>query len=671
MKPFKQTSINPPVFFSAAFLILFMVGLAIFAPDFTQQLFSDTQSWILSHVSWFYILTVAIILLSTVFLAISRYGDIKLGPDHSTPDFKNFTWFAMLFSTGMGIGLMFFGVAEPVMHFLSPPTGEGGTVLAARNAMSITFFHWGLHAWAIYAIVGLVLAFFCYRHGLPLRLSSALYPIIGDRIYGRTGQAVDTFAVLGTVFGVATSLGFGVAQINSGLNYLFNLPVTLKVQIVLIIIACGLATISVASGLDRGIKILSEINLGFALLLLLFVLILGPTVFLLQTFVENTGSYLSDIVTATFNLYAYQPNDWIGGWTLFYWGWWIAWSPFVGLFIARISRGRTIRQFVLGVLLVPSGFTLFWMTVFGDTAIYYILVEGMSSFGLTVQNDVAQALFVFLEKIPLTSITSMIALCMVVVFFVTSADSGALVIDLLASKENMPSPVWQRIFWSALTGVVAIALLLADGLQALQTATIVSALPFSIILLAAILGLFKALKTEATKRQIRYQTVARTQPLAQGQDWQQRLRNLVTLPEQNQVVRFMNLTVAPAMKAISAELQDLGFEAQVTQKSSPDSDAKGWTLTVAHHGEYQDFLYQVYPVAENRPTLTPVDPERPDKEIYYRAEVYLAEGGQDYDIMGWTKDDIIVDIINQYEHHRHFLHMVHDNDPIPDTKPSD
>ncbi|MFA5702010.1 MAG: choline BCCT transporter BetT [Advenella sp.] len=671
MKPFKQTSINPPVFFSAAILILLLVGLAVFAPDFTQQLFSDTQSWILSHVSWFYILTVAIILLSTVFLAISRYGDIKLGPDHSTPDFKNFTWFAMLFSTGMGIGLMFFGVAEPVMHFLSPPTGEGGTVLAARNAMSITFFHWGLHAWAIYAIVGLVLAFFCYRHGLPLRLSSALYPIIGDRIYGRTGQAVDTFAVLGTVFGVATSLGFGVAQINSGLNYLFNLPVTLKVQIVLIIIACGLATISVASGLDRGIKILSEINLGFALLLLLFVLILGPTVFLLQTFVENTGSYLSDIVTATFNLYAYQPNDWIGGWTLFYWGWWIAWSPFVGLFIARISRGRTIRQFVLGVLLVPSGFTLFWMTVFGDTAIYYILVEGMSSFGLTVQNNVAQALFVFLEKIPLNSITSMIALCMVVVFFVTSADSGALVIDLLASKENMPSPVWQRIFWSALTGVVAIALLLADGLQALQTATIVSALPFSIILLAAILGLFKALKTEATKRQIRYQTVARTQPLAQGQDWQQRLRNLVTLPEQNQVVRFMNLTVAPAMKAISAELQDLGFEAQVTQKSSPDSDAKGWTLTVAHHGEYQDFIYQVYPVAENRPTLTPLDPERPDKEIYYRAEVYLAEGGQDYDIMGWTKDDIIVDIINQYERHRHFLHMVHDNDPIPDIKPSD
>ena len=670
MKLFKQTSINPPVFFSAAGLILFLVGLAVFAPSFTQQLFGNTQTWILKHVSWFYILTVAIILLSTVFLAISRYGDIKLGPDHSAPDFKNFTWFAMLFSTGMGIGLMFFGVAEPVMHFLSPPVGEGGTADAARNAMSITFFHWGLHAWAIYAIVGLILAFFCYRHDLPLRLSSALYPIIGNRIYGRTGQAVDTFAVLGTVFGVATSLGFGVAQINSGLNYLFGLAVSTQVQIVLIIIACGLATLSVASGLDRGIKILSEINLSFAVLLLLFVLILGPTVFIFQAFVENTGAYLSDIVTATFNLYAYEPNDWIGGWTLFYWGWWIAWSPFVGLFIARISRGRTIRQFVLGVLLVPSGFTLFWMTVFGDTAIYYILVNGMADFGLTIESDVAQALFVFLEQMPLTSITSIVALCMVVVFFVTSADSGALVIDLLASKENMPSPVWQRIFWSALTAVVAIALLLADGLQALQTATIASALPFSIILLASIFGLFKSLKTEATKRQIRYQTVARTQPLAQGQDWQKRLHNLVVLPEQSQVVRFMNLTVAPAMKAISEELQNLSFEAKVRQKISPESGTEGWGLIVTHHGQYQDFSYQVYPVAENRPTLIPVDSERPDNEIYYRAEVHLNEGGQDYDIMGWTKEDIIADILDQYERHRHFLHMVHDNEAVPDAEPS-
>lgn len=664
VKIFKQTSLNPPVFYSAALLIFLLVGLAIFAPSFTQQLFENTQNWILGNVSWFYILTVAIILLSTIFLAISRYGDIKLGPDHSAPDFKDMTWFAMLFSTGMGIGLMFFGVAEPVMHFLSPPVGDGGTIEAARNAMSITFFHWGLHAWSIYAIVGLILAFFSYRHGLPLKLSSALYPLIGDHIHGKPGQAVDTFAVLGTVFGVATSLGFGVAQINSGLSYLFDFPFTIYSQITLIIIACGLATVSVASGLDRGIKILSELNLGFAFLLLLFVLILGPTVFLLQTFVQNTGSYLSDLITSTFNLYAYEPNDWIGGWTLFYWGWWLAWSPFVGLFIARISRGRTIRQFVSGVLLVPAGFTLLWMTVFGDTAIYYILVEGLTDFGVVVQADTSQALFVFLEEMPLTSITSILALMMVIVFFVTSADSGALVIDLLASKENMPSPVWQRIFWSALTGLVAIALLLADGLQALQTATIATAFPFSIILLLSIFGLFKALRTDATKRQIRYQTVARTQTGVPGQPWQKRLRNLIVMPQQDQVVRFINLTAAPAMKAVSEELSKAGFDVQVQQQLSDAGDAEGWSLCVAHHGEYQDFQYTVRPIAESRPTLTPADAKRPENQIYYRAEVHLAEGGQDYDIMGWAEDEVINDILDQYERHRHFLHMVHDTDPL-------
>lgn len=657
------TSLHPPVFFPAAFLILALVAFAILAPETAQNLFSTTQNWIITHVSWFYILTVAIILLAVIFLAVSRYGDIKLGPDHSQPDYKNITWFAMLFSTGMGIGLMFFGVAEPVMHFMSPPTGEGGTIEAARESMSITFFHWGLHAWAIYAIVALVLAFFSYRHGLPLKLRSALYPLIGNRVYGPIGHAVDIFAIIGTVFGVATSLGFGVAQINSGLEYLFGLEVTTLNQIILIVIACGLATLSVASGLDRGIKILSELNLAFAVLLLLFVLILGPTVFIMQTFMQNTGAYLSDIVSKTFNLYAYEPNDWIGGWTLFYWGWWLAWSPFVGLFIARISRGRTIREFVRGVLLVPAGFTLLWMTVFGDTAIHTILYGGMESFGLFVQENTSQALFVFLEQLPFASITSGLAICMVVVFFVTSADSGALVVDLLASKDGEPSPVWQRIFWSALAGVVAIALLLADGLQALQTATIASALPFSIILLIAIWGLFKALQLDATKRHIRYQTVARSQPIAPGQPWQKRLRNLIVMPKREQVCRFLDNTVEPAMQAVAAELRKAGFDAKMTVlEPSEDQPERALALDVEHHGAYQDFRYKVRPMCVIRPTLRPADAKR-DDEVYYRAEVFLSEGGQDYDVMGWSQDEVIGDILDQYERHRHFLHLVHDNDP--------
>ncbi|GAA4323408.1 choline BCCT transporter BetT [Pigmentiphaga soli] len=648
------STVNPPVFFLSAAFVLALVLLAFAAPGATKSVFDAIQAWILATASWFYVLTVAVILLAVVFAAVSRYGDIKLGPDHSQPDYRDLTWFAMLFSTGMGIGLMFFGVAEPVMHFIQPPVGEGGTVAAAREAMKITFFHWGLHAWAIYAVVGLILAFFSYRHGLPLTLRSALYPLIGERINGPIGHAVDIFAIIGTVLGVATSLGLGVAQINSGLHHLFGVPVSVPVQILLIVVACGLATLSVASGLDRGIRILSELNLGLAVLLLLFVLALGPTVFLLQTFVQNTGAYLSDLVYKTFNLYAYQPNDWIGGWTLFYWGWWIAWSPFVGLFIARISRGRTIREFVRGVLLVPAGFTLLWMTVFGDTAIHFILLEGMRDFAGVVDADSSLALFAFLERLPLAGATSIVAIAMVLVFFVTSADSGALVVDLLASGGAEQSPVWQRVFWSLLMGTVAIALLLADGLDALQTATIASALPFSFILLLALWGLFKALKLDATKRRIRYQAIARTQP-GTGQPWQRRLRNIVMMPDLPHVQRFVADVVLPAMRDVAAELGRQGYEVSV-RGPGEDGDV---ALEVAHQGQYLDFSYAVHPVAELRPGLTPEESRHEDERRYFRAEVHLREGGQDYDIMGWSREEVIGDILDQYERHRHYLHMVH------------
>ncbi|MBP6706528.1 choline BCCT transporter BetT [Achromobacter sp. Marseille-Q0513] len=649
----RPSTINRPVFYTAAVFILLLVGFAIAVPKTAQALFESIQGWILGNASWFYILVVAIILLSVAFLALSRYGDIKLGPDHSEPDYRNFTWFAMLFSAGMGIGLMFFGVAEPVMHFMAPPVGEGGTATAAREAMKITFFHWGLHAWAIYAVVALTLAFFCYRHGLPLTLRSALYPLIGNRIHGPIGHAVDIFAIIGTVLGVATSLGLGVAQINSGLNHLFGVPVGVTTQIILIIVTCGLATLSVASGLDKGIRILSEANLVLAAVLLLFVLVAGPTVFLFQTFVQNTGAYLSDIVNKTFNLYAYEPTDWIGGWTLFYWGWWIAWSPFVGLFIARISRGRTIREFVSGVLLVPAGFTLFWMTVFGDTAIHFILVDGIKGFAETVQGDSSLALFAFLEQLPWSGLVSIIAIAMVAVFFVTSADSGALVVDLLASGGAERTPMLQRIFWSLLMGAVAIALLLADGLTALQTATIASALPFSVILLLSLWGLFKALKLDATKRGIRYQSLTLSRPARGGQSWERRLRNMVMMPRRAHVLRFIADVARPAFEDVADELRKQGYEVQVK-----DGEDDGGVALEVSHGEHLDFSYAVKPEAFVRPSLTPDEAADEEERKYFRAEVHLREGGQDYDIMGWSRDAVIGDILDQYERHRHYLHMV-------------
>ena len=648
-----RSTLNPPVFFGSTFLIACLVIYSTVFKDNAQSVFGATQTWIIENASWVYILSVALILLFVVFLAVSRYGDIKLGPDHSEPEYNNTTWFSMLFCAGMGIGLMFFGVAEPVMHFIAPPVGDPQTVQAAKEAMKLTFFHWGLHAWAIYAIVALILAYFAYRHNLPLTLRSALYPLIGDRIYGPIGHAVDIFAVIGTVLGVATSLGYGVLQINTGLNHLYGLPTTTTVQIGLLICTMGLATISVVSGLDKGIRRLSELNMMLAVALLLFVLVLGPTVFILQTFVQNTGGYLSEIVSKTFNLYAYEPTDWIGGWTLFYWGWWLSWSPFVGLFIARISRGRTIRQFISGVLVVPAGFTLLWMTVFGDTAIHMIMVDGITDLAEAVDKDSALALFAFLEHFPLSMILSQIAIIMVVVFFVTSADSGAMVVDMLASGGQDKTPVWQRIFWAVLMGVVAASLLLADGLKALQTATIASALPFVIALMASMWGLLRALRLDAAKRGLRDQVSLSSRSSSAPGGWQRRLRSMVMLPRRSHVSRFITETVLPACEQVADELRKQGRDAKV--ESGEDGRV---TLSVSH-GSEADFQYQVRPRALIQPSFVMRDTrdDTNEERKYFRAEVHLDEGGQDYDVMGWNREEVIGDILDQYERHMHFLHL--------------
>jgi choline/glycine/proline betaine transport protein len=654
-KQSSSSTFTAPVFYGSALIILALVIYSVAFQSHAQMLFSEAQAWIIANVSWLYILAVALILLMVVLLAFSRYGDIKLGPDHSEPDYSALTWFAMLFSAGMGIGLMFFGVAEPVMHFLSPPTGEGGTVLAARDAMKITFFHWGLHAWSIYAIVAMILAYFAYRHGLPLTLRSALYPLIGERIHGPIGHAVDIFAIIGTVLGVATSLGLGVTQINTGLNHLYGLPVSVPVQIGLIIATTLLATISVVSGLDKGVRRLSELNLTLAALLMLLVLIAGLGALILQTFVQNTGSYLSDIVNKTFNLYAYEPNDWIGGWTLFYWGWWLAWSPFVGLFIARISRGRTIREFVAGVLLVPTAFTLLWMTVFGDSAIHMILWEHVSSLGEAIEQDSSLALFAFLEHFPFSALISLIAIIMVVVFFVTSADSGALVVDMLASGGHPGTPVWQRIFWAASMGGVAIALLLADGLTALQTATIASALPFTIALLCSMWGLLKALRLDATKQGLRYQALSISPSAPRGAGgWQRRLRNLMLFPRRAHVVRLIGEVVRPACEAIAEEMRKQGYSVELSE-----GEDRRVRIEIRHEGE-PDFIYEVRPRAYVMPSfvVTTSEEDEYEERKYFRAEVHLKEGGQDYDVMGWVREAVIDDILDQYEKHMHYLHLV-------------
>ncbi|NLC70232.1 MAG: BCCT family transporter, partial [Desulfuromonadaceae bacterium] len=421
-KPAWHDAILLPVFIPAVAVIFLLVLGTISNPALAGELFATALSFITRNFGWFYMLSVAIFLFFLFLVGLSNWGKIKLGPDHAEPQYSFPAWFAMLFSAGYGIALLFFGVAEPVLHYATPPQGAPATVDAAKQAMQIAFFHWGFHIWAIYGLVGLVLAYFAFRHGLPLSMRSALYPLVGDRIHGPIGHAVDVFAILGTLFGVATTLGLSVAQINAGINYLWpQVPVATWVQITAIALITAMALGSVLAGMDKGVKRLSILNMVLAVLLMSFIFIVGPTLFILETFLQNTGSYLNNIIERTFNLQAYVRSDWIGNWTLFIFGWTIAWAPFVGLFIAKISRGRTIRQFIFGVMFVPSIFTFLWFSIFGDTALHLIMVQGYQSLIADVQADHAMALFKLYELLPLSSLISLLTVFLIITFFVTSS----------------------------------------------------------------------------------------------------------------------------------------------------------------------------------------------------------------------------------------------------------
>ncbi|KAA9132664.1 BCCT family transporter [Marinihelvus fidelis] len=655
--------INPPVFFGAGGLCLVIVLYAVLFQHSADVVFSQVQDWVVVKTGWFYILSVALFLIFVVILAFSSYGRIKLGPDHSEPDYSYASWFAMLFSAGMGIGLMFYGVAEPVMHTMAPPDAAPGTINAAREAMRITFFHWGVHAWAIYAVVALSLAYFAFRQGLPLTIRSAFYPIIGERIHGPIGHAVDTFAVLGTIFGVATSLGVGVIQVNAGLNFLFDAPVSAGVQVGLIAGITALATISVVLGLDGGIRRVSELNIILAVALLLFVMLAGPTVFLFKTLVQNTGQYLSGLVEMTFNLDAYEPTEWLGGWTLFYWGWWIAWSPFVGMFIARVSRGRTIREFVIGVLMVPTGFTFMWMTFFGDTALYLLLIDGFQGLGDAVQADTSVALFRFLEHLPMAAITSTLATLLVITFFVTSSDSGSLVVDMLTSGgTDEETPVWQRIFWAVTEGAIAAALLLAGGLQALQTATIASALPFCAVMLLMCWGLWKAVRADHARRITRYTTTIPPRVAQNPVTWQQRIGRILDHASRDEITAFIDGRLHQAMDKVASEFRARGLDAHVGATPS-----KARWIEVEHEG-VRDFFYSVHARPYSPPSFIMRDtsPRRGEALRFYHAEVYLADGGQGYSVMGWTEDQLIADILDQYEKYLAYLESMKRADGLPE-----
>ncbi|CAM3676596.1 BCCT family transporter [Rheinheimera salexigens] len=501
--------IHNRVFLISGLTIIIFVALTIIFQNQAEPIFSSMRGWLTSNLSWFFMSAANIFVVLCLGLIISPLGRVRLGGTEAKPDYGYLGWFSMLFAAGMGIGLMFYGVSEPLTHYGTSMAGvsvtdgvrtdwaplggaEGDAAAAASLGMAATIYHWALHPWAIYAILALGLALFSFNKGLPLTMRSVFYPLLGERVWGWPGHIIDILAVFATLFGLATSLGFGAAQAGAGLHYLFDAPEGLTVQILLVIGITLIALLSVVAGLDAGVKRLSEINMVLAALLLLFVIIVGPTLAILTGFFTNLGSYLQHL-PALANPFGREDANYSQGWTAFYWAWWISWSPFVGMFIARVSRGRTVREFLISVLVIPSLACVLWMTVFGSTAISQVVNDGYNA---AMNADVPLQLFVMLDALPFAQVTSFIAIILVVVFFITSSDSGSLVIDTIAAGGKVDAPLPQRVFWCTFEGLVAIALMVGGGLVSLQAMAVSTGLPFTIVLLAASVAVVKGLMSE-------------------------------------------------------------------------------------------------------------------------------------------------------------------------------
>ncbi|MDX2447577.1 MAG: BCCT family transporter [Desulfobacterales bacterium] len=493
--------LHPQVSLVSGGLVMLFIVLTLMFQEQSAVIFKDLLDSIGNTFGWLYILAANFFVIVMVLITLSDYGKIRLGGPDALPEFSSLSWYAMLLSAGMGIGLMFWSVAEPIMHFSTPSPMFGvlpNTPEAAQAALGLTYFHWGIHPWGIYALVGLSLAFFAYNRGLPLTIRSVFYPLLGDRIYGFWGNIIDILSVLATLFGLATSLGLGVTQVSSGLNYLFGFPTSTGFMVMLIGGITFLAVMSIATGLDKGVKLLSIVNMCTAGVLMLFLLLIGPTVYIFKAFTQNLGFYIQNLPQLSFWVETYsgaEGSNWQNPWTIFYWGWWISWSPFVGMFIARISKGRTVREFILGVMVFPTLLSFLWMSVFGGCALW-LQATGGADIATAVSKDVSTALFVMLESFPLTKITSFIGILVVTIFFITSSDSGSLVVDHLTSGGKLDSPVPQRIFWGVIEGVCAATLLMGGGLVALQSASIATGLPFTIVLLIMCYSLYRGLQEE-------------------------------------------------------------------------------------------------------------------------------------------------------------------------------
>ncbi len=652
-------SLNKVVFYFSATLILLFSLVTILFNEQANLVITNILNWVSRTFSWYYLLAATLYLVFVLFIACSRYGTIKLGPKHSKPEFSLLSWSAMLFSAGIGIDLMFFSVAEPLSHYMNPPVGEGQTFEAARQAMVWTLFHYGLTGWAMYALVGVALGYFSYRYNLPLTIRSALYPIFGKKINGPIGHTVDTAAVLGTIFGIATTCGIGVVQLNYGLHVLFDLPENLIVQTALITVAVVMTIISVTSGVNKGLRILSEVNIYVSIGLLLFILLMGDTEFLLSALIQNFGDYISQFPKLSLTSFPFeQPKAWMNSWTLFFWAWWIAWSPFVGLFLARISRGRTIREFVAGTLIIPLLFTITWLSIFGNSALHSVIFEGNTQLATTVLENPAHGFYDLLAQYPGFPFVAGVASITGLLFYVTSADSGALVLGNFTTKFGNiehDSPRWLSVFWAIAIGLLTLAMLMTNGVTALQNATIIMGLPFSFVIFFIMAGLYKSLRLEDFRQASSHTNAAPVVGNVDILNWKKRLNRVMLHPSFAQTQQMLEDVCKPAIQAVATELISKGVNVDVVEKALEDEpDLYHLDLSI-QFGEEENFVYQIWPIRYDTPNFS--SRGKRAKKYYYRLESYLFEGSQGNDLVGYSKEQVINDILDKYERHMMFLHI--------------
>ncbi|WP_082835293.1 choline BCCT transporter BetT [Brachybacterium sp. sponge] len=654
--------VNWVVFLTSSAIILAFSLWTILAPQMAADTMLQVVTWISANLGWFYVLTVTLVILFVLWVALSKEGGVRLGPDHSRPEYNLFTWVAMLFAAGVGIDMLFYSVTGPISHYIDPPNAEPGSAAALQDSVIWTMFHYGVAGWSMYSLLGMAMGYFAYRWGMPLSIRAALYPLLGKRVRGAAGNVIDIFALVGTVFGVATSMGIGVVLLNVGFSWLFGLPQGLGLQIALVIVAVVMTIAACTSGVDKGIRLISELNLWSAGAMLLYILVTGKTSFLLNAIVENIGRFVATLPERTLQTMAYEPggSDWMAGATLFFWAFWLAWGPFVGMFLARISRGRTLREFVLAAITAPVLCDLLVVTIFGNSALSVVLEDTPASraFAQLAIDSPEAGWYALLEMFPGAAFLIGLATLSGLLFYLTSANSGALVMSNFSS--TIPDPEqdgakWLRIFWALLTALLTIAMLTAGGVTTMEYATLIFGLPVTVVAYLVMASFSKALRMERADREgrvLRRSDVTAHGGYAPEKSWRQRLANMRSYPSVRSVAQFSTQTVAPALEDVSREFVEQGYAAEIAQEIDEENGIAINTLVI-RMGEERDFLYRVAPVPTPVPTFGARQAQ--ERTTYQRLEVFTQTGAEGYDVDGLTRQQIINDVLDRYENHVQYL----------------